>query len=175
MTKPKTTAECPICGKALWHVSKHLRVIHALKNVRERGILNGLATGRTAVPPGPCPFTGCSPYLLHVEKHLRAHSASYTRARVDREIKALKRTAATVPAGNRGVRGPPGPPRGSPGCHAVCRTRRRRRRTPGSQSPGGSDPPAPDTAHPLAEPPLQGPGQGLQVSLFSRGEVQEDL
>ena len=35
--------------------------------------------------------------------------------------------------------------------------------------------PAPDTAHPLAEPPLQGPGQGLQVSLFSRGEVQEDL
>ena len=94
MTKPKTTAECPICGKALWHVSKHLRVIHALKNVRERGILNRLATGRTVVPPGPRPFNGCSPYLLHVEKHLRAHSASYTRARVDREIKALKRTAA---------------------------------------------------------------------------------
>ena len=93
MTKPKTIGECPICGKVLDFVAKHLREIHSLQNVRERSILNFLATGRTLIPGGPCPLPGCSPHLLCVEKHLRTHS-ELPKVNVDREIKALKRTAA---------------------------------------------------------------------------------
>ena len=93
MTKPKTIGECPICGKVLHFVSKHLREIHFLQNIRERGILNFLAIGRTLIPAGPCPLPGCSPHLLCVEKHLRTHT-ELPKVNVDREIKALKRTAA---------------------------------------------------------------------------------
>ncbi|CAL8370299.1 unnamed protein product [Boreogadus saida] len=61
--------------------------------IRERSILNYLATGKTLVPAGPCSLPGCSPHLLYVEKHLRTHS-ELPKENVDREIKALKRTTA---------------------------------------------------------------------------------
>ncbi|XP_056466830.1 uncharacterized protein LOC130405684 [Gadus chalcogrammus] len=93
MTKPKTIGKCPICGKVLNFVAKHLREIHSLQNIRERSILNYLATGKTLVPAGPCPLPGCSPYLLYVVKHLRTHT-EVPKANVDRKIKALKRTTA---------------------------------------------------------------------------------
>ncbi|XP_059929866.1 uncharacterized protein LOC132473672 [Gadus macrocephalus] len=93
MTKPKAMGECPICLKALRFVSKHLREIHSLKNIRERGILNFLATGRTLVPAGPCPLPFCSPHLLNVVKHLRTH-LEIPKVYLDQKIKALKRATA---------------------------------------------------------------------------------
>ncbi|KAE8277792.1 hypothetical protein D5F01_LYC24187 [Larimichthys crocea] len=47
MTKPKSNGICPICGKTLQLVAKHLRETHAVRNPTERSILNNLATGRT--------------------------------------------------------------------------------------------------------------------------------
>ncbi|KAG8013693.1 hypothetical protein GBF38_022179 [Nibea albiflora] len=32
-----------------------------------------MSTGRTVIPPGPCPIPGCSPHILNVDKHLKAH------------------------------------------------------------------------------------------------------
>ncbi|CAL8236116.1 unnamed protein product [Arctogadus glacialis] len=93
MTKTKASGECPICGKTLKFVAKHLREIHSLKNVQERGILNLLATGRTLVPAGPCPLPFCSPHVLNVVKHIRKHTEVRKRT-VDREIRALKRATA---------------------------------------------------------------------------------
>ncbi|CAL8236117.1 unnamed protein product [Arctogadus glacialis] len=93
MTKTKASGECPICGNILKFVAKHLREIHSLKNIRERGILNVLATGRTIIPAGPCPLPGCSPHLLCVEKHIRTHT-EVRKLTVDREIRALKRATA---------------------------------------------------------------------------------
>ena len=96
MSKTKQTGECPICGKVLCFIAKHLREIHSLKNSQERTILNNLATGRTLLPAGPCPLPlpGCSPHLLNVEKHLQSMHMNYPKERVDREIKALKRATA---------------------------------------------------------------------------------
>ena len=96
MTKTKQTGECPICGKVLLFIAKHLREIHSLKNSQERAILNGLATGRTLVPAGPCPvpLPGCPPHSLHLEKHLQSMHVDLTKDRLDREILALKRATA---------------------------------------------------------------------------------
>ncbi|XP_049920234.1 adenylate cyclase, terminal-differentiation specific-like [Epinephelus moara] len=74
-------------------VAKHLREGHNLENHKERAILNHLATGRTPVPPGPCPLPLCAPYLLNLEKHLKGHKEC-TAARPKLEIRALKRSAA---------------------------------------------------------------------------------
>ena len=93
MNKPKDIGECPLCGKIIHTVVRHLREVHLLKNTQERLILNHLATGRTLIPAGPCPLPGCSPHLLCVEKHLRTHT-ELPKVNVDREIKALKRAAA---------------------------------------------------------------------------------
>ena len=92
MTKTKENGTCPICGKVLSFIAKHLRLINGLKNKEERAILNNLATGRTLIPAGPCPvpLPGCDPHLLNVEKHLQLMH----RERVDRELKALKRATA---------------------------------------------------------------------------------
>ncbi|CAL8236688.1 unnamed protein product, partial [Arctogadus glacialis] len=92
VTKPKASGECPICGNILKFVAKHLREIHSLKNVQERGILNLLATGRTLVPAGPCPLPFCSPHVLNVVKHIRTHT-EVRKLTVDREIRALKLAA----------------------------------------------------------------------------------
>ena len=93
MTKPKDIGECPLCGKIIHTVARHLREVHLLKNTQERLILNHLAIGRTLIPAGPCPLPGCSPHLLCVEKHLRTHT-ELPKVNVDWEIKALKRTTA---------------------------------------------------------------------------------
>ena len=96
MTKTKQTGECPICGKVLLFIAKHLREIHSLKNSQERAILNGLATGRTLVPPGPCPvpLPGCPVHTLNLEKHLHLMHSDLSKDRLDREILALKRATA---------------------------------------------------------------------------------
>lgn len=93
MTKPKTSGKCPICGKVLQVLAKHLRQKRNVKNTTERTILNGLATGRTTVPPGPCPLPNCSPHLLNVEKHIMAHK-DLSRRRLERERRKLKMQAA---------------------------------------------------------------------------------
>ncbi|KAL7369706.1 hypothetical protein ABVT39_006327 [Epinephelus coioides] len=74
-------------------LSKHLSGWHNLKNNRERQILNQLATGRIAVGGRPCPLPSCLPHVLWLEKHLRSHQ-DYSQARIEREIKALKRHTA---------------------------------------------------------------------------------
>ncbi|KAE8301070.1 hypothetical protein D5F01_LYC01223 [Larimichthys crocea] len=71
MTKPKNDGVCPICGKTLQLVVKHLRETHAVRNSIERSLLNNLATGRTIIPP--CPVPGCLPHILNVDKHLAVH------------------------------------------------------------------------------------------------------
>ena len=93
MTKPKAIGQCPICQKVLTFVAKHLREIHCLQNIRERGILNNLATGRTSIPAGPCPLPGCSPHVLSLEKHLQTHN-ELRKGNLDLEIKALKYSTA---------------------------------------------------------------------------------
>ncbi|XP_058474053.1 cyclin-dependent kinase 11A [Solea solea] len=93
MTKPKVPLECPICGKVLVFVSRHLRVTHKILNEKERAILNNMATGRTVVPPGPCPMLMCLPYILHIEKHIRTHLDMGV-AWQDGAIRALKRSTA---------------------------------------------------------------------------------
>ena len=96
MTKPKDIGECPLCGKIIHTVARHLREVHLLKNTQERLILNHLATGRTLIPAGPCPLPlpGCSSHLLNLEKHLQSQHSNLSGQSVDREIKALKRAAA---------------------------------------------------------------------------------
>lgn len=89
MTSPKTATECPICGKTIKRLSKHLSGWHNLKNTRERQILNQLATGRITVGGGSCPLPNCQPYVIWLEKHLKGHK-DHSQARVEREIKALK-------------------------------------------------------------------------------------
>ncbi len=92
-TKTKGQGECPICGKLLLSVSKHLRLIHNLKNSKERAILNNLAPGRILVGGGQCPVVLCNANVLHLEKHLRAPK-DITLQRIERELKSLKRTTA---------------------------------------------------------------------------------
>ena len=92
MTKTKANGTCPICGKVLSFVAKHLRLIHGLKNTEERAILNHLATGRTLIPAGPCPvpLPACPAHVLNVEKHVLFKH----RETGGRELMALKRAAA---------------------------------------------------------------------------------
>ncbi|KAE8278139.1 hypothetical protein D5F01_LYC23779 [Larimichthys crocea] len=91
MTKPKSIGVCPICGKTLQLVAKHLREIHRVSNATERAILNNLATGRTVIPPGPVP--GCLPHILNLDKHLKGHK-DLTQAGVERQRARAKRDVA---------------------------------------------------------------------------------
>ncbi|KAE8278144.1 hypothetical protein D5F01_LYC23784 [Larimichthys crocea] len=93
MTKPKSSGVCPICGKTLQLVAKHLQEIHWVSNATERAILNNLATGRTVIPPGPCPVTGCLPHILNLDKHLKGHK-DLTQAGVERQRAHAKRDVA---------------------------------------------------------------------------------
>ncbi|KAG8004751.1 hypothetical protein GBF38_016627 [Nibea albiflora] len=93
MTKTRTNGECPICGKVLQMVAKHLRETHLIKNGKERAILNSMATGRTVIPPGPCPIQGCSPAIINVDKHLKAHK-ELTYEQIAEERRKAKRAAA---------------------------------------------------------------------------------
>ncbi|KAG8004739.1 hypothetical protein GBF38_016614 [Nibea albiflora] len=93
MTKTRTNGECPICGKVLQMVAKHLRETHLIKNVKERAILNSMATGRTVIPPGPCPIQGCSPAMINVDTHLKAHK-ELTYEQIAEERRKAKRAAA---------------------------------------------------------------------------------
>ncbi|KAE8278146.1 hypothetical protein D5F01_LYC23786 [Larimichthys crocea] len=74
-------------------LAKHLREIHRVTNARERTILNNLATGRTVIPPGPCPVPGCLPHVVHVDKHLKGHK-DLTQAGIERQRARAKRDAA---------------------------------------------------------------------------------
>ena len=96
MTKTNKNGECPLCGKILTSIAKHLREIHCLQNAKERAILNALATGRTSVPAGPCPvpLPGCPLHAVNLPKHLHAMHVELGKDRVDREVRALKRAAA---------------------------------------------------------------------------------
>ena len=96
MTRTKQDGECPICGKVLTFIAKHMRELHSLKNQKQRAILNGLATCRTLVPAGPCPvpLPGCPPHILNLVKHLHSKHVELKKDRMDREIQALKRAAA---------------------------------------------------------------------------------
>ncbi|KAE8278142.1 hypothetical protein D5F01_LYC23782 [Larimichthys crocea] len=74
-------------------LAKHLREIHRVTNARERTILNNLATGRTVIPPGPCPVPGCLPHVVNVDKHLKGHK-DLTQAGIERRRARAKRDAA---------------------------------------------------------------------------------
>ncbi|KAE8278151.1 hypothetical protein D5F01_LYC23791 [Larimichthys crocea] len=74
-------------------LAKHLREIHRVTNASERLILNNLATGRTVIPPGPCPVPGCLPHVVHVDKHLKGHK-DLTQAGIERRRARAKRDAA---------------------------------------------------------------------------------
>ncbi|XP_029963475.1 zinc finger and SCAN domain-containing protein 26-like isoform X2 [Salarias fasciatus] len=93
MTKTKEQRVCPICGKYLKAVAKHLRQIHRIPNPNERIILNNLATGRILLGGGRCSLPLCNSQVLHLEKHLRGHK-DVTDRRVEREIKSLKKATA---------------------------------------------------------------------------------
>ena len=93
MTKTKDEGECPLCGKHLKCVAKHIRVIHKIKNAKERAILNNLSTGRILLGRGHCPLVLCNKLVLHLEKHIRAHN-DVTQQRADREVTSLKRSIA---------------------------------------------------------------------------------
>ncbi|KAE8278123.1 Low choriolytic enzyme [Larimichthys crocea] len=85
MTKPKDEGVCPVCGKSLNMVAKHIRQTHMVQNKAERAILNNMATGRTIIPPGPCPIPGCRRLVLHVAKHLKGHT-DITVRRMEEEL-----------------------------------------------------------------------------------------
>ncbi|KAE8280985.1 hypothetical protein D5F01_LYC21559 [Larimichthys crocea] len=87
MTKTKQNGVCPICGKALQMVAKNIRETHMVRNPRERAILNSMATGQ------PCPIAGCTPHVLHVAKHLKAHT-DITVQRIQAELAKAKKAAA---------------------------------------------------------------------------------
>ncbi|XP_034538833.1 uncharacterized protein LOC117812245 [Notolabrus celidotus] len=93
MSKTKTEGDCPICGKLLQCVSKHLREIHLLKNGKERAILNLLATGRIHLGGGTCPIQLCNATVLHLEKHICGHK-DVTQRHIKSSLKALKRHTA---------------------------------------------------------------------------------
>ncbi len=93
MTKTKGEGKCPLCGKLLKCVSKHLREIHHLQNKNERTILNNLATGRVLLGSGRCPLPLCNTQVLHLDKHLRGHK-DITQRRLARELKSLKQRTA---------------------------------------------------------------------------------
>ena len=99
MTKTKQTGECPICGKVLLFIAKHLREIHSLKNSQERAILNGLATGRTLVPPGPCPvpLPGCPVHTLNLEKHLHLMHSDLSKDTAIHKLAFLRATEPDPP------------------------------------------------------------------------------
>lgn len=90
MTRTKEVGECPLCNKLLRVVSKHLKQFHHVDNVKERGILNNMATGRVKLGGGVCPILQCNTYVLHLEKHIRAHS-DVTQHRIKREVGRLKK------------------------------------------------------------------------------------
>ncbi|KAE8297669.1 hypothetical protein D5F01_LYC04307 [Larimichthys crocea] len=93
MTKTKDQGVCPVCGKSLYMVAKHIRQTHMVRNKVERAILNNMTTGRTVIPPGPCPIPGCTPHVLHVAKHLKGHT-DITVQRTETEMAKLKKAAA---------------------------------------------------------------------------------
>ena len=93
MTKLQEEGKCPICGKQLQCVAKHIRVIHGVKNTKERAILNKLSTGRILLGGGTCPLLVCGKSVLHIEKHLRAHT-DVTQQLANKKINSLKRTLA---------------------------------------------------------------------------------
>ncbi|KAG8004729.1 hypothetical protein GBF38_016604 [Nibea albiflora] len=74
-------------------VAKHLRETHLIKNGKERAILNSMATGRTVIPPGPCPIQGCSPAMINVDTHLKANK-ELTYEQIAEEWRKAKRAAA---------------------------------------------------------------------------------
>ncbi|KAK7883909.1 hypothetical protein WMY93_027032 [Mugilogobius chulae] len=93
MTKPKRGHRCPICSKFLNNVSQHLRNIHRVKNSEERKILNDLASGFTAIPPGLCPEEGCSSKIGHVAKHLKRHK-DISKSRMEELLETARRETA---------------------------------------------------------------------------------
>ncbi|KAK7881400.1 hypothetical protein WMY93_029809 [Mugilogobius chulae] len=93
MTKPKRGHRCPICSKFLNNVSQHLRNIHRVKNSEERKILNDLASGFTAIPPGLCPEEGCSSKIGHVAKHLKRHK-DISKSKMEELLETARRETA---------------------------------------------------------------------------------
>ncbi|CAK6983381.1 hypothetical protein D5F01_LYC04307 [Scomber scombrus] len=93
MTRAKSQGKCPICGKVLAFLAKHLRERHAVVNKKERAILNNLTTGRLPLPPGPCPIPNCIPYLRNVERHLVTHK-DLGMHRLQKERQNLKKKTA---------------------------------------------------------------------------------
>ena len=91
MTKTKEEGECPICGKTLQRVAEHIRIIHKVKNNKERSILNHMSTGRILLGGGKCHLVLCGKTVLHLEKHIRAHT-DLTQRRADHHVNSLKRT-----------------------------------------------------------------------------------
>ncbi|KAE8278138.1 hypothetical protein D5F01_LYC23778 [Larimichthys crocea] len=93
MTKTKDQGVCPVCGKSLSMVAKHIRQTHMVRNKVERAILDNMATSLTVIPPGPCPIPVCTPHVLHVAKHLKGHS-DITVRRIETELAKVKKAAA---------------------------------------------------------------------------------
>ncbi|TKS70356.1 Serine/threonine-protein kinase pim-2 [Collichthys lucidus] len=51
-----------------------------------------MATGRTVIPPRPCPIPGCMPHIINVDKHLKEHQ-DLTVSRIEVERAKVKKTA----------------------------------------------------------------------------------
>ncbi|XP_051553439.1 uncharacterized protein LOC127440720 isoform X3 [Myxocyprinus asiaticus] len=73
--KAKTTVEsCPLCLRMYSQLSQHLRVMHNVKNKKERKLLLALESGRINVREGRCPIPGCGKDTTRLDRHLRTHS-----------------------------------------------------------------------------------------------------
>ncbi|XP_051984259.1 uncharacterized protein LOC127644880 isoform X7 [Xyrauchen texanus] len=72
--KAKITGEsCPLCLRMYSHLSQHLRVMHNVKNKKERLLLLALESGRINVREGCCPMPGCGKDTTRLDRHLRTH------------------------------------------------------------------------------------------------------
>lgn len=73
MTTPKHKGRCPICGKTLQLVTKHLRAVHCVQNKKECAILNNMAMGRTPLGSGTCPVVTCGKNVHVLDQHIWDH------------------------------------------------------------------------------------------------------
>ncbi|MED6238314.1 hypothetical protein ATANTOWER_016766 [Ataeniobius toweri] len=92
----KLTACCPMCSNTYLNLSRHLKGVHKMQNLTERGIIVKWATGHINIRTCPCPVPGCM-YKPghHLDRHvLQTHTELSAEMRA--EVMSLARTLKAI-------------------------------------------------------------------------------